>query len=121
MQAHRATVSRLTETGLRLSDGIALDADVVIACTGYRLALPYLPADVLAGAGAPTAVDDPPTLGPWKLVVPLRYSGLFVISLFEGPGPATVPSEMAARLAAAVVSGRVALPPAAQMECDVRA
>ena len=116
VKVHRASVVRLTETGLQLSDGTALDADVIIACTGYHTALPYLPADVLAGPTTP-----PNCVDLWKLMVPVRYRGLFVIGFFEGPGPTTVPAEAQARLAAAAVSGRVALPPAPRMERDLRA
>ncbi|KAI0602653.1 flavin-binding monooxygenase-like family protein [Biscogniauxia sp. FL1348] len=116
IRVHRATVERFTESGLTLSDGTALEADVVIACTGYQNSLPYLPPDVLHSPSS----TPPNTVDLWRLLVPIRYPNLFVMGFVELTGPSPPTIEAQARLAAAVLSGRAKLPPPAQLEAEVR-
>lgn len=116
VKVHRATIDRFTEGGLHLSTGDDLDVDVVIACTGYKHTLPYLPDDVLHGPETPAHALDL-----WKLMVPPRYSNLFVIGFIETTGPATTVEEAQARLAVASVAGRVQLPPAEKLYEEIRA
>ncbi|KAI1500021.1 flavin-binding monooxygenase-like family protein [Biscogniauxia marginata] len=115
IRAHRASVECFTENGLSLSDGTTVDADVVIACTGYQNALPYLPDDVLRSASTP-----PNTVDLWRLIVPIRYPNLFVMCFTELTGPSLPTAEAQARLAAAALSGHVKLPESPQLEKEMR-
>ncbi|KAI5922338.1 flavin-binding monooxygenase-like family protein [Camillea tinctor] len=116
IRVHRATVECFTESGLTLSDGTTLEADVVIACTGYQNSLPYLPPDVLYESSSTPSN----TVDLWRLLVPIRYPNLFVVGFVELTGPSPPTIEAQARLAAAVLSGHAKLPPPAQLEHEVR-
>lgn len=40
---HRSEVAEFTDIGVNLADGTHIEADVVIACTGYQVFLPVIP------------------------------------------------------------------------------
>ncbi|KAI0468927.1 flavin-containing monooxygenase [Xylaria cf. heliscus] len=115
IQAHRTSIESFTETGLKLENGMTLDVDIVIACTGYDFSAPYLPHDVVRSQDTP-----PNTVDLWKLMVPLRYRNLFMIGFTELAGPAPPASEAQARLAASIIAGRVQIPEGQHLERDVR-
>ncbi|KAI0011409.1 flavin-containing monooxygenase [Xylariaceae sp. FL0662B] len=115
VQAHRASVECFTEDGMRLSNGTALDVDVIIACTGYEHRIPYLPSDVLR-----TPETPPNTVDLWKLMLPARYDNLFIMGLVEITGPLAPTCEAQARLAVSAIAGRVKLPQGQQREKEIK-
>ncbi|KAK2044743.1 FAD/NAD(P)-binding domain-containing protein [Colletotrichum somersetense] len=113
----RSTVASFTETGVLLADGTAVDADAVILATGYRVVdQPHLPPGVLSSRDAPA-----PHVDLYKMVVPPRCKGLYVLGQTELAGPANAVVEAQARFVAAVVAGRARLPGEEEMMRDVRA
>ncbi|KAK2062025.1 FAD/NAD(P)-binding domain-containing protein [Colletotrichum caudatum] len=113
----RSTVASFTETGVLLADGTAVDADAVILATGYRAVdQPHLPPGVLASRDAPA-----PHVDLYKMVVPPRCKGLYVLGQTELAGPANAVVEAQARFVAAIVAGRARLPGEEDMMRDVRA
>ncbi|KAK1998926.1 FAD/NAD(P)-binding domain-containing protein [Colletotrichum falcatum] len=117
LSLRRSTVASFTETGVLLADGTAVDADVLILATGYRVVdQPHLPPGVLASRDAPA-----PHVDLYKMIVPPRCRGLYVLGQTEQAGPANGVSEAQARFAAAVVAGRVRLPGEEEMMRDVHA
>ncbi|ORY55628.1 flavin-binding monooxygenase-like family protein [Pseudomassariella vexata] len=115
LKIHRAEVACFTETGLKLSDGTAVDADVVIACTGYLHAHPYLPADVLRNAETPYF-----GIYVYKLIVPARYENIYFVGMIEAPGPALPPMEAQARFAVGIITGRVTPPAGEALMREIR-
>ncbi|TDZ39067.1 Dimethylaniline monooxygenase [N-oxide-forming] 5 [Colletotrichum spinosum] len=114
---HRNDVAAFTETGILLDDGTALDADVVIFCTGYHRAnYPYLPPGALASQDAPY-----PHMDLYKLLVSPRHENLFVLGQVEAPGPLAPLAEAQARYVAAVLAGKIELPGRGDMMEDIRA
>ncbi|CAN8105720.1 unnamed protein product [Discula destructiva] len=134
---HRANVDRLTEDGLILSSPTddsntaqkkqeqqqqqqheELQADVIIACTGYNQHdHPFLPADLSRGADTPPHRADL-----YKLIVPPRYPhNLFMVGAAELVGAAAPAFDAQARWACAVLTGRIALPSPAAMLAETRA
>jgi dimethylaniline monooxygenase (N-oxide forming) len=114
---HKAAVDSFTETGLVLSDGTALDVDVVICATGYKPChLPYLPADAVASRDAPA-----PRVDLYRFLVSPWYRDLYVLGQMELFGPFAPAVEAQARFATAVVSGRVARPSRDDMLREIRA
>ncbi|KAI8226950.1 hypothetical protein K4K55_008236 [Colletotrichum sp. SAR 10_96] len=114
---HRSNVTSFTETGLLLDDGTALDADVIILCTGYSIAHhPYLAPGVLESKEEPA-----PEVDLYKRIVPPRSRNLFVMGQVEVAGPAQPIIEAQARYIAAVLGGKVQLPDEEGMMKDVRA
>ncbi|KAK1980334.1 flavin monooxygenase-like protein [Colletotrichum cereale] len=110
----RSTIASFTETGVLLADGTAVDADAVILATGYRVAdQVHLPAGATASRDA--RVDL------YKMIVPPRCEGLYVLGQTELAGPANAVAEAQARFVAAVVAGAVRLPGEEEMTRDVRA
>lgn len=102
----RAGVDSLTSTGIQLSTGKQIDADVIICATGYDyFHLPYLPDDAVRAKGsAPSAVDL------YKLVLSPNYDNLFMLGFIETLGPFPPVVEGQARYATAMVEGRISRP-----------
>jgi dimethylaniline monooxygenase (N-oxide forming) len=106
IKIHRATVDTLTHTGLSLSSGVRVDADVIICCTGYDMTdMPYLPRDAVMSPEKP-----PPHMDLYKRFVSPYYENLFVIGRIENVGALAPAAEAQARVAAAMVTGRVQRP-----------
>ncbi|GKT59947.1 dimethylaniline monooxygenase [Colletotrichum tofieldiae] len=113
----RSTVASFTETGVILADGTTIDADAVILATGYHIIdQPYLPPGALASRDAPA-----PHVDLYKMIVPPRWKGLYVLGQAEQNGPVNPVSEAQARYIAAVIGGRIQLPGEEDMMRDVRA
>ncbi|KAI0125332.1 Fmo5 protein [Xylariales sp. AK1849] len=96
IKVHRANVDSFTET---------VDADVVISCTGYKRARPYLPDDVLSKSEAPDHETDL-----YKLVVPTRHRNLYFVGYIEAAGPSAPAMEAQARFVVGATTGRITLP-----------
>lgn len=105
IKVHRAEVESFDETGVILSNGTKLEADVVLSCTGYKRAYPYLPADTLHNSETPMYETDL-----YKLVVPARHPNLYLVGCIESPGPAPPVLEAQARYVLAAITNRITLP-----------
>lgn len=113
----RAGVASYTPSGVLLDDGTAIDADVVILCTGYHHAdHPYLPPGALAARDAPA-----PHVDLYKSIVPPRLKDVFVMGQVEVAGPAIPIIEAQARYITAVLTGRLELPGEEAMMKDIAA
>ncbi len=113
----RAEVDALTSTGLTLSTGVSLAADVIICATGYdQFDLPFLPPDAVRSSSTP-----PHAVDLYKFIHPPAYPGLFFLGYVELFGPLPSAVEAQARHVAAVLTRRVTLPPVKNMRSAVAA
>ena len=94
--------------GIVFADGLYRRADLVIFATGYELAFPYLPPDLLPVRGL-AEVDLFRQV--WHPTVP----GLAFIGICRVSGAVPPIAEMQARWVARVLSGRLALPGPSEM------
>lgn len=116
IKLHRASVNTLTPTGLSLSTGIAVDADIIISCTGYHMTdLPFLPQDAVVSREMPA-----PHIDLYKRFVSPWCDNLFIIGRVESFGPLAPAAEAQTRVAAAMVSGRLAKPKHEEMVASIR-
>ncbi|KAL2107374.1 hypothetical protein VUR80DRAFT_5312 [Thermomyces stellatus] len=116
IKLHRANVDTLTPTGLSLSTGTRLDVDVIICCMGYHMTdLPFLPPDAVVSHEMPA-----PHVDLYKRFVSPWYDELFIIGRVENFGPLAPAAEAQARVAAAMVSGRLAKPEHEEMMASIR-
>lgn len=97
---------------VRFGDGQVVEADVIIHCTGYRIAYPFLD-DTLVGDG-----DDAPPL--YHLVVPPEVDGLYFIGLLHSMMALMPPAESQAEWVGDLLSGAVALPSRGHMWTRIR-
>ncbi|KAF3760446.1 FAD/NAD(P)-binding domain-containing protein [Cryphonectria parasitica EP155] len=125
---HRGGVRRLTQDGIIISaseddnaegnqkeEEEELKVDVIMACTGYKQSdYPFLPHDVVRGPETPSKHVDL-----YKLIMSPRYPNLFMIGHAELVGPAAPVFDAQTRWACAVLSGRIQLPPQAQMRAEI--
>ncbi|KAK2735802.1 hypothetical protein FQN55_001984 [Onygenales sp. PD_40] len=114
IKAHRAGVERFTETSLVLTNGTALNVDVVICCTGYHIDFPYLPAETWHVQNNPI-LKSSNTMDLYQLVASPRFSNIFFIGFIELPGPLIPVAEVQARWATGILTGRVELPSVDEM------
>lgn len=116
VKIQRASVDALTETGLSLSTGTQLDVDVIICATGYNLTeMPYLPQDAVASRELPA-----PHIDLYKFMISPWYDDLYVLGRVEVFGPLASASEAQARVASAMVSGKLAKPSHEKMLASIR-
>lgn len=96
---------------VRFADGSAVEADVIVYCTGYRVSFPFLEPDVVS------APDNDLPL--WLRLVRPGERDLFFVGLLQPLG-ATMPlAEAQAKLVAACLAGDCVLPPAEVMEAQL--
>ncbi|TDC67595.1 SDR family NAD(P)-dependent oxidoreductase [Actinomadura sp. GC306] len=100
----RPGIERMDGEKVVFADGTADPVDVIVWATGYRVGLPFLP-PALVG-------DDPERLPLYKRVFHLDEPSLAFVGLMQSTGAALPIVEAQAKLAAAYLSGRYALPPA---------
>ncbi|EPE02678.1 dimethylaniline monooxygenase [Ophiostoma piceae UAMH 11346] len=125
----RADVTHFTASGIAITSTKGgkrteeLDVDVVIFATGYELFdIPYLPEDVLepplrdsAGSVSP----PPPAAQLYRYIHPRRYPTLFFHGYVELFGPLLAASEAQGRYTAALLSGKLSLPPVGTMQKEL--
>lgn len=97
---------------VRFADGSEVEADVIIHCTGYRIAFPFLD-ETLAGGG-----DDAPAL--YQLVVPPETEGLYFIGLLHSMMSLMPLAEHQAEWVGDLLTGAVGLPSRADMWAGIR-
>jgi thioredoxin reductase len=96
---------------VRFVDGSEEEIDLVVYCTGYKISFPFFTPEVLA---APDNV-----LPLFRRVVPVDRPGLYVIGLVQPLGPIMPLAEAQCEWVADLISGRVALPPVAEMKREI--
>ncbi|KAH8689106.1 putative dimethylaniline monooxygenase [Talaromyces proteolyticus] len=112
IKAHRTTIKSFTETGISLDNGSVLDVDDVIICIGYRVNFPFISANTYRGS-------EPNSLHLYRLITPPKYSNLFFIGQFTFAATHPV-SELQARWAVGVLSGKISLPSEERMETSIQ-
>jgi dimethylaniline monooxygenase (N-oxide forming) len=104
----KAWISRLDKERVCFQDGSVEEIDVIVYCTGYRIALPFLAREILDPAD-----NDAPL---YMRVVHPDHPGLYFIGLVDVPGPLNPLSELQAEWVADLLEHRVQLPSRAQMQ-----
>jgi dimethylaniline monooxygenase (N-oxide forming) len=112
--AHRAGVQEITPTGLSLTNGETLDVDAIILCTGYDIDYPFIPDDCYRSRHS-KFMDSPNSVHLYRLMVPPHYPNLFIMGIFQLPGPIQPAVELQARWATAILTGNIKLPLPEQM------
>jgi cation diffusion facilitator CzcD-associated flavoprotein CzcO len=97
---------------VRFADGHEVDADVIIHCTGYRIAFPFLDDTIVSGG------DDAPAL--YHLVVPPETEGLYFIGLLHSMTSLMPLAECQADWVGDLLTETVALPPRGEMWSAIR-
>ena len=108
--APKPGIEELTGAGVRFADGSEERVDTIVWCTGYRVAMPFLP-DELVG-------DDPRELPAYKRVLHLEVDDLFFVGLMQSTGSAFPIVERQSQLLAEHLAGRWAPPPKPEMRAD---
>lgn len=112
---HRTVVARLEPGHAVLASGERIAADTVVYATGYRLDLPFLPADV-----AGRVFDADGLLRLYRNVLPPDLPSLAFVG-FNSAIASPLAAEVAAHWLAAHWSGRVRLPDPATMHARIAA
>ncbi len=98
---------------VRFADGSEEQIDLVVYCTGYEIAFPFLDEGVFA------ARDNRMPL--YRRVVSVENPGLYFIGFIQPLGPIMPLAEAQSEWVAELLSGRAALPPAAEMRDEIAA
>jgi len=93
------------------ADGTVEEADLVVWATGYRVSIPFL--------GEEWVGEDPEALPLFKRVFHLDEPTLSFVGLMQSTGAALPVVEAQAKLVAAHLAGRYALPPRAEQQRSV--
>jgi dimethylaniline monooxygenase (N-oxide forming) len=99
-------ISRTEGKQVFFNDGSAEEIDVIVYCTGYKIALPFLPRAV---------VDADGTVPLYKRVVHPELPGLYFVGLIDVAGPLNPLAELQAEWIADLLEGKVRLPSSARM------
>ena len=105
----KPAVDRLSGHRVRFVDGSEEPIDDIVYATGYRLSIPFL-------SSVPLSVDaDRRELPLYRRIVPPASTGLFFVGFLDAPGGLLPLVEAQGDWIAAVLTGRLRLPPEAQM------
>jgi cation diffusion facilitator CzcD-associated flavoprotein CzcO len=109
----RPGIARLDGDRVHFTDGRVDEIDLVVWCTGYDIDLPFLDPELLG--------DGPDRLPLYRHVFHPQAPGLMFVGLMQSTGSALPVVEAQARLVAAYLAGRYALPTPAAQAADVAA
>jgi dimethylaniline monooxygenase (N-oxide forming) len=104
----RPAVERLVGDRVRFEDGTEEQFDDIIYATGYRISLPFLAPDLVSVNGREVPLYR-------RIVPPAAPAGLFLAGCIDAPGGLLPLVEAQGDWIAAVLSGRLVLPPTEQM------
>ena len=107
----KPNIDRFEGSKVFFTDGSAVEADVVVYCTGYKVSFPFLGDDVVH------AEDNHVDL--YRRVVSPDHPGLYFIGLIQPIGAVMPLAEEQAHWVAEVLTGRVVLPPPAEMRAQI--
>ncbi|MGV9599682.1 flavin-containing monooxygenase [Streptosporangium sandarakinum] len=108
----RPGIERLDGGRVVYTDGTAEDIDVIVWATGYRVTIPFLGREWLG--------DNPEALPLYQRVFHLADPTLAFVGLMQSTGAALPVVEAQAKLVAAYLGGRYALPAPAEQRAAVR-
>ncbi len=107
----KPNIDRFEGAKVFFTDGSAVEADVVVYCTGYRVSFPFLADDVVH-------VDDNHVDLYRRVVSPAR-PGLYFVGLIQPLGAVMPLAEEQAHWVADLVTGRVSLPSPGEMRAQI--
>ncbi len=100
---------------IRFNDGTAAEFDALIAATGYKVSLPYLPEGVIDGDPENNRLDL------YKRIAPPDWPGLYMIGFFNTDTALNMVFEHQARWVRDIELGDARLPSPAEMRADIKA
>jgi dimethylaniline monooxygenase (N-oxide forming) len=103
----KPAISSLAGDRVRFTDGTEEVVDRIVYATGYRISVPFLAPSLLAPLGR-----DLPL---YRRIMPPGLFGLYFVGYVDAPGGLLPVVESQAEWLAAVVTGRLAVPPPEQM------
>jgi hypothetical protein len=106
----KPAIGSLADNGVHFTDGSEEPVDAIVWCTGYRVAIPYLPRALVG--------DDPSELPLYKRVFHLERDDLFFVGLMQSTGSAFPIIERQSQLLAEYLSGGWAFPERSSMRAD---
>jgi dimethylaniline monooxygenase (N-oxide forming) len=109
--APKPNIARFEGDTVHFVDGTSVDIDTVVWCTGYRIAFPFLPRDVM------DVQDNHVPL--FRRVVPPERPGLYFIGLVQPLGAIMPIAELQAEWVADLLEGRAALPEPERMRREI--
>jgi dimethylaniline monooxygenase (N-oxide forming) len=109
----KPSISRFDGPTVRFTDGSSVEADVVVYCTGYKVTFPFLDDTVIR------AQDNHIDL--YRRVVSPDRPGLYFLGLVQPLGAIMPLAEAQAHWVADLITGRVTLPPYAEMRGQIAA
>jgi cation diffusion facilitator CzcD-associated flavoprotein CzcO len=107
----KPTIDRFEGDKVFFADGSAVEADVVVYCTGYKISFPFLAEDVQR------ADDNHVDL--YRRVVSPRHPGLYFIGLVQPLGAIMPLAEEQSHWVADIISGVVDLPSVPEMRAQI--
>jgi cation diffusion facilitator CzcD-associated flavoprotein CzcO len=96
---------------VRFADGSEEEIDLVVYCTGYKMAFPFFRPEVVS------APDN--RLPLYRRVVSAECPGLYFIGFIQPLGPIMPLAEAQCEWVADLLAGRVSLPPATEMKREI--
>jgi dimethylaniline monooxygenase (N-oxide forming) len=96
---------------VRFADGSEEEIDLVVYCTGYKIEFPFLDEKVFAARDNRTPL--------YKRAVSVENPGLYFVGFIQPLGPIMPIAEAQSEWIADLLTGRVALPSAAEMRQEI--
>jgi hypothetical protein len=109
----KPNIDRFEGSKVFFTDGTAVEADVVVYCTGYRISFPFLDEAIVG------TEDNHVDL--YRRVVPPGQPGLYFIGLVQPLGAIMPLAEAQAHWVADLITDEVALPSVAEMREQIAA
>ena len=110
--AVKPNIDRFTGArSVRFADGSEEEIDLVIYCTGYKMAFPFFRPEVVS------APDN--RLPLYRRVASAECPGLYFIGFIQPLGPIMPLAEAQCEWVADLLAGRVSLPPATEMKREI--
>jgi cation diffusion facilitator CzcD-associated flavoprotein CzcO len=109
----KPNIDRFEGSKVFFVDGTAVEADVVVYATGYRVAFPFLDETVIR------AEDNHIDL--YRRVVAPEHPGLYFVGLIQPLGAVMPLAEQQAHWVADLITGDVTLPPVPEMRAQIAA
>jgi dimethylaniline monooxygenase (N-oxide forming) len=103
----KPAVDRLSGDRVRFVDGSEERVQQIVYATGYQISLPFLPASLVAASGRELPL--------YRRIAATDARGLYFAGFVDAPGGLLPVVETQAQWIAAVLTGRLRLPPPAQM------
>ena len=103
----KPAIERLSGDRVDFVDGSEESVDHIVFATGYRIGLPFLSSSLLSAKGREFVL--------YRRIVPPEVGGLYFAGFLDAPGGLLPVVEAQGKWIAAVLTGRLHVPPPAQM------